>query len=232
MSTSVVLVDDHPVFRSGLRSLLASSAEFEVAGEACDAAGALDLAAHVRPGIMLMDVALGPDDGIAAAMQVMKISGKTRVLALSMHASDFYVARALGAGIAGYAVKTDCTAEIVSAIRTVARGETYLPTRHQHLALTIDRDLDGIDPFGALSPREHQVFCLTLNGATNESMARELAISVKTVETHRFHINRKLRVHSTAELVRLAALHGLVGVTTESRVPDVAVSVGELVEPT
>lgn len=211
-TSTVALVDDHPVFREGLRTLLAGEPGLEVVGEAADARGACAIANTAKPAVIVIDVALPDGDGIAATQEILRNSPRTRVLALTMHTGEFFVSRAFSAGVSGYAIKTQAPEEIVSAICAVARGETYVPARFSHLVSRHSeprRAGNPSTPFDDLSKREREIFDLILRGFTNDGMARTLFISVKTVETHRSHINRKLRVHSTGELIRLAALHGL-----------------------
>jgi len=210
MSSTVALVDDHPVFREGLRHLLANEPGLEVVGEAGDARGACAIANTAKPAVIVIDVALPDGDGIAATQEILRHSPRTRVLALTMHTGEFFVSRAFSAGVGGYAIKTQAPEEIIGAVCAVARGETYVPPRFSHLVTRRNgHSTTPTTPFEDLSKREQEIFDLILRGFTNEGMARALFISVKTVETHRSHINRKLRVHSTGELIRLAAMHGL-----------------------
>jgi two-component system, NarL family, response regulator NreC len=210
MSSTVALIDDHPVFREGLRHLLAGEPGLEVVGEAGDARGACAIANSAKPSVIVIDVALPDGDGIAATQEILRYSPRTRVLALTMHTGEFFVSRAFSAGVSGYAIKTQAPEEIVGAVCAVARGETYVPARFSHLVMRPHgRTSVPTTPFEDLSKREREIFDLILRGFTNEGMSRALFISVKTVETHRSHINRKLRVHSTGELIRLAAMHGL-----------------------
>jgi DNA-binding NarL/FixJ family response regulator len=210
MSSTIALVDDHPVFREGLRHLLAGEPGLEVVGEAGDARGACAIANSAKPSVIVIDVALPDGDGIAATQEILRHSPRTRVLALTMHTGEFFVSRAFSAGVSGYAIKTQAPEEIVGAVCAVARGETYVPARFSHLVTRPNGHPNvPTTPFEDLSKREREIFDLILRGFTNEGMARALFISVKTVETHRSHINRKLRVHSTGELIRLAAMHGL-----------------------
>jgi DNA-binding NarL/FixJ family response regulator len=210
MSSTIALVDDHPVFREGLRHLLAGEPGLEVVGEAGDARGACAIANSAKPSVIVIDVALPDGDGIAATQEILRHSPRTRVLALTMHTGEFFVSRAFSAGVSGYAIKTQAPEEIVNAVCAVARGETYVPARFSHLVTRPNGHPNvPTTPFEDLSKREREIFDLILRGFTNEGMARALFISVKTVETHRSHINRKLRVHSTGELIRLAAMHGL-----------------------
>lgn len=210
-SATIALIDDHPVFRQGLRALLANEPALEVVGEAADARGACAIANSAKPSVIVIDVALPDGDGIAATQEILRQSPRTRVLALTMHTGEFFVSRAFSAGVSGYAIKTQAAEEIVGAVCAVARGETYVPARFSHLVSRNGerRSANAATPFDDLSKREREIFDLILRGFTNEGMGRALFISVKTVETHRSHINRKLRVHSTGELIRLAALHGL-----------------------
>ena len=214
MSATIALVDDHPILRQGLCALLASEPELEVVGEAADARGGCAIADQAKPSVMIVDVRLPDGDGITLTHDILRCSPRTKVLVLSVHVGEFFISRALRSGISGYAAKSQPPLEIIGAIRTVARGETYLPPRFSHL---LDRSPDRRrakpslpeEPFGELSRREREVFDLVLRGLTNEKIAGTLLISVKTVETHRLHINHKLAVNSPAQLIRLAALHGL-----------------------
>jgi two-component system response regulator NreC len=215
MMLTVALVDDHPLFREGLRAVLSSQPDLQVVAEASDSKAACQSIAAVRPSVVVIDMTLPDGDGIAATHEVLRQSPGTRVLMLTMHTSEFFVSRAFAAGASGYAVKTQSVDEVLEAIRVVARGETYLAPHFSHLFTRPDdprrtpvASLTG--PLQELSRREREIFDLIVRGFTNDAMAATLSISVKTVETHRSHINRKLRVHSTGELIRLAALNGLV----------------------
>jgi two-component system, NarL family, response regulator NreC len=216
--TRLLIVDDHHLFRQGLRTVLAAEEDFAVLGEASTAREAFALFDELAPEVVSVDVTLPDGDGIGVTREMLRRQAGTRVLALTMHASHYYVSQALAAGAKGYALKDQRPPEILDALRTVARGEIYVaPQLPQDLAQCGasagagggDR---GTGPLAALSPRERAVFDLVVRGYTNFAAAEALQLSVKTVETHRAHINRKLRVHSTGELIRLAALHGLVTV--------------------
>ncbi len=182
-------------------------------GEAADARSALDVARTAEPDVGVLDLSLPGAGGIALARDLLRYSPRCRILMLTMHVSEPYVLEALDAGALGYAIKDQRTSEIIDAIQTVARGEMYLPPRLGSSILERYRDgrrKQGAGPLAELSDREREVFDLAVRGFTNENIASELGISIKTVETHRARINRKLGVHSTGELVRFAALHGLI----------------------
>jgi two-component system, NarL family, response regulator NreC len=213
-SITVVLVDDHHLFREGLRAVLADAEDIVVSGEASTGREAFEMVDRLKPDIVTVDVTLPDGDGILATREILRRQPNTRVLMLTMHGNHYYVSQALSAGAKGYALKEQRPSEIIEALRTVARGETYVaPQLPQELAVppTGSRKGNGAtNPMDTLSPRERDIFDLIVRGYTNTAMAETLQLSVKTIETHRAHINKKLRVHSTGELIRLAALHGLV----------------------
>ena len=212
----VLLVDDHSLFRDGLRALLATEKDYVVVGQASDARSATELARTALPDIAVLDIELPGANGIALARDVMRICRRCRVLMLTMHQGEHYVIQALDSGVAGYALKSQSPVEVLEALHALARGNTYLaPTIPQWIVERQSRKRRGEsvpgDPLDELSRREREVFDLVVRGFTNEAVSKELGISVKTVETHRARINRKLGVHSPGELVRFAAVRGLVG---------------------
>lgn len=208
----VLLVDDHHLFREGLRTVLASTEDIAVVGEASTGREAFQMLEELQPDIVTVDVTLPDGDGILATREILRRRPSTRVLMLTMHGNHYYLNQAISAGARGYALKEQLPTEIVDALRSVARGEVYVaPQLPQDVAATTGaRRASANTPLDALSPRERDIFDLIVRGYTNTSMAETLHLSVKTIETHRAHINKKLRVHSTGELIRLAALHGLV----------------------
>ena len=214
MKYTVAIIDDHPLFRHGLKTLIAGQPDMEVVSEATDGRQARVIAETVRPNVMVMDMALEGGDGVSAGQDIGRIAPDVRKLALSMHTSEFFVSRALSAGFLGYAFKSQPADEILLALRRVAEGKGYVPDTFTHLLADGEitpapTSVNSHTPFHELSRREREVFDLILRGFTNQRIARTLYISIKTVETHRSHINRKLHVHSTGELIRLSALSGL-----------------------
>ena len=214
-AVSVVLVDDHHLFREGLRAVLAATPDISVVGEASTGREAFEMVGRLKPDVVTVDVTLPDGDGILATREILGRNPATRVLMLTMHGNHYYVSQALAAGARGYALKEQLPTDIVEAVRTVARGEIYVaPQLPQDLATPpasgSRRSNGATNPLETLSPRERDIFDLIVRGYTNTAMAETLQLSVKTIETHRAHINKKLRVHSTGELIRLAALHGLV----------------------
>jgi len=214
---NVLLVDDHHLFRQGLRAVLEGTSDVVVCGEASTGREAFEMVDSLKPDVVTVDVTLPDGDGIVATREILRRQPTTRVLMLTMHGNHFYVSQALAAGAKGYALKEQLPQDIVQAVRIVAQGETYVaPQLPQDLAIPAVpgskqvASADPTNPMNSLSPRERDIFDLIVRGYTNTSMAETLKLSVKTIETHRAHINKKLRVHSTGELIRLAALHGLV----------------------
>jgi len=211
----VLLVDDHHLFREGLALLLGNHAQIELAGGASTAREACALVDKLAPDVVILDMTLPDSDGIATTREILRRKPRTHVLMLTMHATEFFVRKALEAGARGYALKTQSAADLLQAIEAVGAGNVYLAPE---IPSASDRGVHrqganatgGSNPLDELSPREREVFDLVMRGLSNHQIARNLCISVKTVETHRTHINRKLGVHSTGQLIRLAALQGLV----------------------
>jgi DNA-binding NarL/FixJ family response regulator len=204
----VLLVDDHPLFREGLRAVLRKQPDVEEVAEAENAHAAYDMAERSRPDLTVMDLALPGTDGVAATRELLRREKGHKVLLLSVHDQEEHVARAFGAGASGYALKTEPIPDVLEAIRAVFRGQTYLAPGIDPIRLKQLTEVE--DPLKLLSNREREIFDLLVQGKSNLDVARELFISVKTVETHRAAINRKLFVHSGAELMRFAAVRGLI----------------------
>jgi two-component system response regulator NreC len=216
-AVTTVVVDDHDLFRAGLRALLAGTPDVRVVGEARTARQAYTVIEATKPDVVVLDVSLAGTDGISVTRELVRRKAGCRVLMLTMHAVPDCVVRALQAGASGYALKDEPAEAALRAIRATAAGERYLSPRLP--AAEIEEQLQsrrtgapsgGTPPLQGLSRREREVFALVVRGMANRQIASELCISVKTVETHRAHINKKLGVHSGTELVRLAALYGVV----------------------
>jgi two-component system response regulator NreC len=205
----VVLVDDHAVVRSGLRLLLDAEDDMEVVGEAGNAKDAVFRARALKPDVILLDVVMPGESGIEALPKLLKESPATNVLVLSMQDDPSYVREAFAAGASGYVLKEAVDEEVVSAVREIASGGRYV---HPALGARIiaaeaeERAAAEADP---LSDREREILRLLALGHTNQEIARQLYISVRTAESHRAHIMQKLRLSTRAELVRYALSHGL-----------------------
>jgi two-component system response regulator NreC len=206
---TVVLVDDHAVVRSGLRLLLDAQQDIEVVGEAGNAKDAIFRARALKPNVILLDVVMPGESGIDVLPKLITESPDTRVLVLSMQDDPSYVREAFAAGASGYVLKEAADEEVVSAVREIADGGHYVhPTLGARMvaAEAQERAAAEADP---LSEREREVLRLLALGHTNQEIAEQLYISVRTAESHRAHIMQKLRLTTRAELVRYALTHGL-----------------------
>jgi two-component system response regulator NreC len=214
MATTVALVDDHRLFREGLRALLASQSDIKVVAEASDAREAYEIVRQTNPDVAVIDLLLPGVSGIQVARELMREDPKRRLMALSMVRDEQHVAQALDAGMIGYASKEQSMDEVLAAIRTVAQRQPYLAPGISRFVLDDYRRLrrgqsEGGAPLASLTHREREVFDLTVAGMATAEIARQLYISKRTVETHRARILRKLGAHSATDLVRFAARMGL-----------------------
>jgi DNA-binding NarL/FixJ family response regulator len=201
MMIRVLLVDDHPLVREGLAARMEGLADIAVVGEAGDAAQALERVAECRPNVVLMDIGMPGTSGIELTTQLLAREPGLIVLMLSMYDSAEHARRAMAAGARGYVLKDSPSTEILAAIRTVFGGGTYLsPALAQRLfrapALRV-----------SLSEREQEILALVGSGQSSKQIARSLDIGVRTVETHRQNIRRKLDLAGQAELIRYAVEH-------------------------
>jgi two-component system response regulator NreC len=215
MSIRTVIVDDHAVVRSGLRLVLESEKDIEVVAEAADARDAVFEARAHHPDVILLDVVMPGRSGIEAIPDLLQESPESKVLVLSMQDDPAYVREAFVAGASGYVLKEAADAEVVAAVREVAGGQRYVhPALGARLvaAEAEERVRAEADP---LSEREHEILRLLALGHTNQEIAGQLYLSVRTVETHRAHIMQKLRIQTRAELVRYALEQGMLDPSAE-----------------
>jgi DNA-binding NarL/FixJ family response regulator len=208
MPASVLLADDHQIVRQGLRVLLEREG-FEVVGEAADGHEAVELATRLRPEVAVLDFVMPRLNGLDAAVQIHKASSSTRTVLLTMYTEDQYVLEAFRHGLRGYVIKTQAAADLVLAIREILRNALYLSPGISRTV--VDAYLSRTEvPEEPLTPREREVLQLVAEGRTTKEIANLLGLSVKTAETHRTRIMRKLEIHETAGLVRYAIRRGLV----------------------
>jgi two-component system response regulator NreC len=211
----LLVVDDHPVVRAGLRTLLGAQPDMEVVGEASDGPMALERAMELMPDVVVMDITLGDVGGLAVTREIRKRVPQTKVLMLTVHNSVEYLRQALDAGATGYVLKQAADTELAVAIRVVQRGEIFLyPVFTKVLLgdLAVDGEADEssqLDDYALLSPREQEVLRLVALGYTNRQIAEELYLSVKTVGTYRARLMSKLNLTGRPALVRYALRMGL-----------------------
>lgn len=224
----VVLADDHNLVRAGIRALLERIPDVEVVGEADDGRQALALISREKPDVALLDIGMPELNGLEAAGRVAQESPRTRLVMLSMHASETYVAQALKVGVAGYVLKEACADELPVLFRAVMRGETYLSpgvstqvvgTLRARLALPPDgapapasagSAAGAPAPGDVLTPRQREILQLVAEGKSTKEIAHVLGVSGKTVETHRAQLMDRLGIHDVAGLVRYAIRAGIV----------------------
>jgi DNA-binding NarL/FixJ family response regulator len=205
----ILLADDHPVVRRGFQMILAEQSDMEIVGEAGNGREALELAAKLKPDVVVMDVAMPELNGIEATRRMAENAPHARVLALSMHKDSVYVRETLRAGARGYLLKDSVAADLVSAVRAVAAGEGYLSPAVSDAVLD-DYRRHVTNPIDLLTSREREVLQMLAEGKTNKEIAGILNLSVYTVDAHRGRIMEKLNVHSINELVRFAVRNGLI----------------------
>lgn len=210
----IIIVDDHAMVRSGLRMLLSSKEDIEVAAEASEGDEGIRAALEHRPNVILMDLSMPHGkDGLTAASELKKQLPDVAILILTMHDDDEYLFRAINAGASGYVLKNAPHEELLTAIRSVAKGDAYLyPTATKRLMNEyVDRlnRGEGSDDYATLSEREKEVLELAAKGYSNKEIAEQLIISVKTVETHKSNVMEKLGLKTRPELIKYAMKKGL-----------------------
>ncbi len=208
MAVSILLADDHQIVRQGLKVLLEREG-LEVVGEAADGHEAVQLAARLRPDVVVVDFVMPLLNGMDAAVQIHRMSPATKTILLTMYTEDQYVLEALRNGLRGYVIKTQAAADLVRAIREVLNNAVYLSPGISRAVVEAYLSKTEV-PADPLTSREREVLQLVAEGKTTKEIAGVLGLSVKTAETHRTKIMRKLEIHETAGLVRYAIRRGLV----------------------
>lgn len=212
----VLIVDDHAILREGIKALLSCYEDIEIVGEASDGAEAIKKVKELNPDVTLMDIAMPGLGGLESTLELRKIRPQTKIIVLTQYDNREYIYRFFKAGVSGYVLKKAMGTELLSAIRAVYNGGTFLypsvATKVVEGYLQEGEQPPAVDPYEALTDREKQVLKLIAEGYTNKEMAELLYISVKTVMGHRTNIMEKLNIHNRTELVKFAIRHGLVDV--------------------
>ena len=211
----ILIADDHEVARRGVRALLESHPGWEVCGEASDGREAVNSARRLRPDLVLLDIGMPSLNGLDAARQILAADPETRVLILTMHDSEQVVREVLAAGALGFLLKSDAGRDLVAAVEALQHRRTFFTTRvaqlvldgYLHPGIEDDRTFRGL-----LTPREREVIQLLAEGKTTKEVATTLNLSVKTAETHRTNLMRKLDLHSVVDLTLYAVRNGIVHV--------------------
>lgn len=211
----ILIADDHEIVRQGIRSLIDNHPGWEVCAEAVDGRSAVEKTHELRPDLVLLDVGMPNLNGLDAARQILETAPQTRVLILTMHESEQIVREVLEVGARGFLLKSDAARDLVSAIQALQRRTTFFTSSVAEMVLNgfLDRKGETLKPSkDRLTPREREVVQLLAEGKSSKEVAVVLNLSVKTAETHRTNVMRKLDLHSVADLVRYAVRNNLVQV--------------------
>jgi DNA-binding NarL/FixJ family response regulator len=215
---SIIIIDDHPLFREGLKTIISRDDRFKVVGEAGSGHEGFDVVKRLKPDLVVIDISLPDQSGIQLARDLRELLSEIKILIVSMHSKIDYIAEAFQAGATGYVVKESASERLLQGLISVAKGDYYLDSSVSHAvvenlmksplkaAKVTDAD------YATLTPREQEVMRLLAEGLSSKAVAEKLFISPKTVENHRANIMNKLGLHSTIELVRYAAKLGLIDV--------------------
>jgi DNA-binding NarL/FixJ family response regulator len=213
ITARLLLVDDHEIVRRGLRSILAVRRDWEIVGEAANGREAVELARRWKPDVVIMDISMPELNGLDATRQIVEISPRTEVLVLTMHESEDLVRDVLKAGARGFLLKTDARENLLAGIEALRLHRPFVSSRVNESVLIPylgGGALKGESASGRLTPREREIIHLVAQGLTNREIASRLNISVKTAETHRTNVMRKLDVHSVSTLVRYAVRNHII----------------------
>ena len=212
----ILLVDDHPLFRAGLKSLLVDNPSFQIIGEAGDGEEAIRLTKTLKPDLLLLDISLPDKSGIEITREIKDLFPEILIMIVSMHSKIDFITESFRAGALGYVIKESAAERLVQGLETVARGEYFLDSSLSHkvvekiLGLPTKEALITDEKYASLTPREEQVLRLLAEGHSAKEVGGKLFISPKTVENHRANIMDKLDLHSTLELIRYAVRLGLI----------------------
>jgi DNA-binding NarL/FixJ family response regulator len=214
----IMIADDHEVVRKGLISLLQAQPDWQVCGEAADGREAVEKAQQLRPDVVILDIGMPSLNGLEATRQILKVNPQARVLILTLHDSDQVVREVLNAGARGFLLKSDAARDLVAAVEALRRDKTYFTSKVATMVL--EGYLKGGTPGtpitstgrNRLTPREREIVQLLAEGKSTKEVAVALGLSVKTAETHRSNIMRKLQLHSVSDLVLYAVRNNIVHV--------------------
>jgi DNA-binding NarL/FixJ family response regulator len=216
MTTRILIADDHKIMRDGLRSLISKEQDMEVVGEAENGRIAVQLARKLKPHLVIMDITMPELNGMDAARQILNEMPGTKIVTLSMHSDRRFVMEMFKAGVSGYLLKDCAFDELAQAIKAVIADHKYVSPAVAGTVIEdyVDQMSGAQGSSSELTSREREVLQLIAEGMTTKQIASELNVSVKTVETHRRKIMKKLDIHSIAELTKVAIQEGLTSVDT------------------
>jgi DNA-binding NarL/FixJ family response regulator len=215
---TILIIDDHPLFREGLKAIIGRDAHFEVVGEAGNGREGLRIAKELEPDLVLVDISLPDQSGIQLTREIRTLLPDTRILIVSMHSKIDYIAEAFQAGATGYVIKESASERLIKGLEYASRGDYFLDSSVSQQVVKRLMDSPAKDEkitdaaYGNLTPREQEIMRLLAEGLSRKEIGEKLFISPKTVENHRTNIMNKLDLHSTIELIRYAARLGLIDV--------------------
>lgn len=210
----ILIADDHPFVRTGLRHVLEEHPEFKIAGEAADGREAVRLAEQEHPDVAVLDIGMPNLNGIEAARQISESLPGVSIIMLSMHSDEAYVLRSLKAGARAFLLKQSAESDLIAAVKAVSQGKSFFsPAISQMLLedyMRQIRDRDVEDSYDLLTPREREILQMIAEGKSNKEMANQLQLSLYTVETHRANLMEKLDLHTVPELILYAVRKGVI----------------------
>jgi two-component system response regulator NreC len=216
MSIKIIIADDHPIVRDGLRAVLSGQKDFEILAETGDGLDAIRLVEQRQPDVLLVDLLMPGLGGLEVTRQVTQRAGDTRVIVLSMHSNEAYVLEALKNGASAYVLKGSASTELVRAVREAVGGRRYLSPPLSERAIEVylqkARAAQTIDRYDTLTTREREVLHLSAESHTNAEIAARLFISPRTVETHRANVMHKLGLRTHTDLIRFALQRGIIAI--------------------
>lgn len=206
----LLIADDHEIVRKGFRAVLEAQPDCSVVGECGDGRRAVEMAKELHPDIIVLDISMPSLNGLEAARQILKACPQTRILILTMHESDSLIREVLDAGARGYILKTDAGRDLVAAVDALRRNKTFFTSRVAQMILDGYLKGDTRHDDDRLTPRQREIVQLLAEGKSSKEVAVALGLSVKTAETHRANIMRKLDCHSVSEVVRYAIRNNII----------------------
>ncbi|MGM0418099.1 MAG: response regulator [Thermodesulfobacteriota bacterium] len=212
----ILIIDDHPLFREGLKSIVESHKEIEISGEAGTAKSGITMIKKIKPDLAIVDISLPDKNGINLTRELLESYPDLKILIVSMHAKIDYISEAFQAGAKGYIAKDSASDRLIQGIKTVLSGDFFLDSSVSHqvveklMQFPVKQAKINDNEYGKLTPREQEVMRLLAEGEPPKEIADQLCISPKTVENHRANIMKKLDIHSTMDLVKYAARLGLI----------------------